>query len=95
LRDVKDQEIFAAAKQANAIVMTKNIDFVHLVDKPDICSIFHHQRGHSGNIFPLYCHFRNSAKNAQRYCVSDWEDFFSQSENIHKDIGIKLDQRLH
>lgn len=33
LRDAKDQEIFTAAKQANAIVMTKDIDFVRLVEK--------------------------------------------------------------
>jgi predicted nuclease of predicted toxin-antitoxin system len=36
LRDAKDQEIFAAAKQANAIVMTKDIDFVRLVEKSGI-----------------------------------------------------------
>ena len=33
LRDAKDQEIFTAAKQANAVIMTKDIDFVHLVEK--------------------------------------------------------------
>ncbi len=33
LRDAGDQEIFSAAKQANAVVMTKDIDFVHLVEK--------------------------------------------------------------
>jgi predicted nuclease of predicted toxin-antitoxin system len=33
LRDARDQEIYSAAKQANAIVMTKDVDFVHLVDK--------------------------------------------------------------
>jgi len=33
LRDAKDQEIFSAARQANAVVMTKDVDFVHLVEK--------------------------------------------------------------
>jgi predicted nuclease of predicted toxin-antitoxin system len=33
LRDAKDQEIYSAARQANAVVMTKDIDFVHLVEK--------------------------------------------------------------
>jgi predicted nuclease of predicted toxin-antitoxin system len=33
LRDAPDREIFAAARQANAVVMTKDIDFVHLVEK--------------------------------------------------------------
>jgi len=33
LRDARDLEIFTAAKQANAVVMTKDIDFVHLVEK--------------------------------------------------------------
>jgi predicted nuclease of predicted toxin-antitoxin system len=32
LRDAKDSEIFSAARQANAIVMTKDVDFVHLVE---------------------------------------------------------------
>ncbi len=33
LRDAKDQEIFFAARKANALVMTKDADFVHLVEK--------------------------------------------------------------
>jgi len=33
LRDAKDREIFSAAKQANAVVMTKDADFVRLVEK--------------------------------------------------------------
>jgi predicted nuclease of predicted toxin-antitoxin system len=33
LRDAKDKEIFAAARQANAIVMTKDADFVEMVDR--------------------------------------------------------------
>jgi predicted nuclease of predicted toxin-antitoxin system len=33
LRDAKDHEIFFAAREANAVVMTKDIDFVHLVEK--------------------------------------------------------------
>ena len=33
LRDAKDQEIFSAARQANAVVMTKDADFVRLVEK--------------------------------------------------------------
>jgi predicted nuclease of predicted toxin-antitoxin system len=32
LRDAQDREIFFAARQANAVVMTKDIDFVHLVE---------------------------------------------------------------
>ncbi len=30
LRDAKDQEIFLAARKANALVMTKDTDFVHI-----------------------------------------------------------------
>jgi predicted nuclease of predicted toxin-antitoxin system len=33
LRNAKDQEIFLAARKANALVMTKDADFVHLVEK--------------------------------------------------------------
>lgn len=33
LRDARDQEIFYAAREANAVVLTKDIDFVHLVEK--------------------------------------------------------------
>jgi len=33
LRDAKDQEIFQAAKRENAIVMTKDSDFVLLLDR--------------------------------------------------------------
>jgi predicted nuclease of predicted toxin-antitoxin system len=33
LRNAKDHEIFFAARQANAVVMTKDVDFVHLVEK--------------------------------------------------------------
>jgi predicted nuclease of predicted toxin-antitoxin system len=33
LRDAEDQEIFRAAKQENAIVMTKDSDFVLLLDR--------------------------------------------------------------
>jgi predicted nuclease of predicted toxin-antitoxin system len=33
LRNAKDQEIFSAARQANAVVMTKDVDFVQLVEK--------------------------------------------------------------
>jgi predicted nuclease of predicted toxin-antitoxin system len=32
-RNAKDQEIFSAARKANAVVMTKDADFVHLVEK--------------------------------------------------------------
>jgi predicted nuclease of predicted toxin-antitoxin system len=32
LRNAKDREIFSAARQVNAIVMTKDADFVHLVE---------------------------------------------------------------
>lgn len=31
LRDAKDRQIFLAAREANAVVMTKDADFVHLV----------------------------------------------------------------
>ena len=33
LRDAKDSDMFSAARQANAIVLTKDVDFVHLVEK--------------------------------------------------------------
>jgi predicted nuclease of predicted toxin-antitoxin system len=33
LRDDRDHAIFEAARQANAVVMTKDIDFVHLIEK--------------------------------------------------------------
>ena len=33
LRDAKDQEIFAAARQAGVVVMTKDRDFVSLVER--------------------------------------------------------------
>jgi predicted nuclease of predicted toxin-antitoxin system len=33
LRDAEDEEIFQAARQANAIVMTKDSDFVLLLDR--------------------------------------------------------------
>jgi predicted nuclease of predicted toxin-antitoxin system len=33
LRDAEDEEIFAAAKKANAVVMTKDSDFVSLLDR--------------------------------------------------------------
>jgi predicted nuclease of predicted toxin-antitoxin system len=33
LRDARDQEIFYAARQANAVFMTKDADFVLLVEK--------------------------------------------------------------
>ena len=33
LRDAKDKEIFEAAKQEKAVVMTKDSDFVLLLDK--------------------------------------------------------------
>lgn len=36
MRAAKDQEIFLAARQANAIVMTKDVDFVHLVQQSGI-----------------------------------------------------------
>ncbi len=32
-REAKDRDIFAAARQANAIVMTKDADFPEMVDK--------------------------------------------------------------
>jgi len=32
LRSAKDSEIFFAARQANAVVMTKDVDFVYLVE---------------------------------------------------------------
>jgi predicted nuclease of predicted toxin-antitoxin system len=33
LRNAKDQETFLAARKVNALVMTKDADFVHLVEK--------------------------------------------------------------
>ena len=36
LRDAKDSEIFFAARQANAVVMTKDVDFVQLVEASGI-----------------------------------------------------------
>jgi predicted nuclease of predicted toxin-antitoxin system len=33
LREAEDKEIFEAARQEKAVVMTKDIDFVHLLDK--------------------------------------------------------------
>lgn len=33
LRDAEDEEIFLAAKHASAIVMTKDSDFLHLLEK--------------------------------------------------------------
>jgi len=33
LRNAKDRQIFFAARQANAVVMTKDADFVHLVEQ--------------------------------------------------------------
>jgi len=33
LRQAKDKEIFAAARQANAIVMTKDADFAEMVER--------------------------------------------------------------
>lgn len=33
LRDAGDEEIFAAARAANAIVLTKDSDFVHLLER--------------------------------------------------------------
>ena len=33
LRDASDEEIFAAARTANAIVLTKDSDFVHLLEQ--------------------------------------------------------------
>ncbi len=33
LRNAKDREIFLAAQKANAVVMTKDADFVHLVEQ--------------------------------------------------------------
>jgi predicted nuclease of predicted toxin-antitoxin system len=32
LKNAKDSEIFFAARQANAVVMTKDVDFVHLAE---------------------------------------------------------------
>ena len=32
LRDAKDSEIFSAARKVNAVVITKDVDFVHLVE---------------------------------------------------------------
>jgi predicted nuclease of predicted toxin-antitoxin system len=40
LRDAKDRQIFDAARQANAIVLTKDADFVELVERlgpPGLC----------------------------------------------------------
>jgi predicted nuclease of predicted toxin-antitoxin system len=31
LRDAKDRQIFQAAREANAVVLTKDVDFVHLI----------------------------------------------------------------
>lgn len=36
LRDARDEEIFEAARQAGAIVMTKDVDFAHLVNRRGI-----------------------------------------------------------
>ena len=36
LRDAKDEEIFQAARRADAIVMTKDSDFVLLLDRLDV-----------------------------------------------------------
>ena len=36
LRDAKDREIFFAARQANAAVMTKDVDFLQLVEASGI-----------------------------------------------------------
>ena len=36
LRNAKDQEIFLAARKANAIVLTKDADFVRLVEQSGI-----------------------------------------------------------
>jgi predicted nuclease of predicted toxin-antitoxin system len=33
LRNAKDRQIFFAARQANAVIMTKDADFVHLVEQ--------------------------------------------------------------
>jgi len=33
LRNAKDKDIFAAARQANAVVMTKDADFVEIVER--------------------------------------------------------------
>jgi predicted nuclease of predicted toxin-antitoxin system len=33
LREVKDKDIFAAARQANVVVMTKDADFVEMVER--------------------------------------------------------------
>jgi predicted nuclease of predicted toxin-antitoxin system len=33
LRNARDRQIFLAARQANAVVMTKDADFVHLVEQ--------------------------------------------------------------
>ena len=33
LREAKDKDIFASARQANAIVMTKDADFAEMVDR--------------------------------------------------------------
>ena len=33
LRDAKDQEIFLAAKQAEAIIVTKDFDFINLLEQ--------------------------------------------------------------
>ncbi|MBM3790580.1 MAG: hypothetical protein FJW35_09560 [Acidobacteria bacterium] len=33
LQNAKDRQIFFAARQANAVVMTKDADFVHLVEQ--------------------------------------------------------------
>ena len=33
LRDSEDKDIFLAAKQAKAVVMTKDIDFINLLDR--------------------------------------------------------------
>ena len=35
LRDAEDKEIFLAARKANAVVMTKDSDFVSLLDRLD------------------------------------------------------------
>ena len=35
LRDAEDEEIFLAARKANAVVMTKDSDFVSLLDRLD------------------------------------------------------------
>jgi len=64
LRDAGDEEIFAEARIANSIVLTKDSDFVHLLEQhgspPKIlwltCARQHFRGGLAANPFPTFRH---------------------------------------